>query len=95
MNTLRTIALEKINAKELGIPEGTGDVLLNNILNTAYFVAGTIAVIMIIVAGIMYVIASGDAGKITRAKNMLTYAIVGLIVVLCAFAITNFVIGRF
>ena len=43
----------------------------------------------------MYVTSTGDAGRVTKAKNLLTYAIVGLIIILSAFAITNFVIGRF
>lgn len=78
-----------------GIPTLTGEQLLRNGLNITYFAAGTVAVIVIIIAGINYVTSTGDAGKVTKAKNMLTYAVVGLIIVLVAFAITNFVIGRF
>lgn len=77
------------------IPTLSGEQLLQNGLNLAYFIAGTLAVIVIIIAGIFYVTSAGDAGKVTRAKNMLTYSIVGLIIILTAFAITNFVIGRF
>lgn len=83
------------NVNDMGIPMGTGEELLKNILNIVYFVAGTIAVIMIVVAGLMYTVSSGDAAKITNAKNMILYSIVGLVVILSAFAITNFVIGRF
>lgn len=84
-----------INAEENGIPKVDGDELLTNILNMSYFVAGTVAVIMIIISGIMYVTSTGDAPKVAKAKNLLTYAIVGLVIVLSAFAITNFVIGSF
>lgn len=78
-----------------GIPQLTGEQLLQNGLNIAYFMAGTLAVIVIIIAGLNYVTSGGDTGKVTKAKNMLTYAIVGLVIVLVAFSITNFVIGRF
>lgn len=84
---------QKIDAGTSGIPKNDGQNLLTNGLNLVYFLAGSIAVIMVIVAGIMYVTSSGDSGRVTKAKNMLTYAIVGLVVVIIAFAITNWVIG--
>lgn len=83
---------QKIDAGDVGIPKTSGENILHNGLNMVYFLAGAIAVIMIIVAGIMYVTSSGDSGRVTKAKNMLTYAIVGLIVVIIAFAITYWVI---
>lgn len=73
----------------------TGDQLLKNGLNMVYFIAGLVAVVMIIFAGIRYTTSSGDPGAVTKAKNMLTYSIVGLIIILVAFIITSFVIGRF
>lgn len=80
---------------DVDIPTLTGDQILQNGLNLAYFAAGIIAVIVIIVAGIMYASSGGDAGAITKAKNLIVYSIVGIVVILAAFAITNFVIGRF
>lgn len=94
MNFLLHLA-QKINAGDLGIPDANADTLLSNGFNTVYFIAGALAVIVIIVSGIFYVISNGDAGRVAKAKNYLTYAIVGLIVVMLAWAITNFVIGRF
>ncbi len=73
----------------------TGEQILGNALNLVYFLAGTIAVVMIIFSGLSYITSSGDSGKLTKAKGTLTYAVVGLIIVLVAFAITSFVIGRF
>lgn len=78
-----------------GIVQLSSQQLLANALNIVYFIAGTVAVIVIIISGINYTTSAGDSGKITKAKNMLTYSIVGLIVVLVAFVITSFVIGRF
>lgn len=93
-NTLIQFA-QKINAGDVGVPTTGGDDLLKNALNLAYFLAGSIAVIVIVIAGIWYVASSGDAGRVAKAKNLLTYAVVGLIIIISAFAITNFVIGRF
>jgi hypothetical protein len=79
----------------VNIPTASGDDLLANGLNLMYFLAGTVSVIVIIIAGIMYVSSSGDAGRVTKAKNLLMYAVVGLVVVLVAFIVTNFIIARF
>jgi hypothetical protein len=69
--------------------------LIATIVNTLLFVVGALAVVMIIVAGIMYTTASGDASRITKAKNTLTYSIVGLLVSFLAFAIVNWVLQLF
>jgi glucose uptake protein GlcU len=79
----------------INIPSLTGAQVLQNGLNIAYFLAGTIAVIVIIVGGITYVTAAGNSSNITKAKNMLLYSVVGLVIVIAAYAITNFVILRF
>lgn len=86
---------QKIDANTSGIPTMSGDELLKNALNLTYFLAGVIAVITIVIAGIMYTSSSGDAGRVAKAKNLLLYSIVGLVLVLVAFTITNFVMGSF
>lgn len=93
-DTLITFA-QKIDASNAGIPTMGENTLLREVLNLTYFAAGAIAVIVIIASGIFYVISSGDPGRVTKAKNLLLYSVVGLILVMSAFAITNFVIGRF
>jgi hypothetical protein len=77
------------------VPALTGDQVVHNTLNIAYSLGGTIAVIVIIVGGVMYATSGGESAGITKAKNMITYAVVGLAVIIAAFAITNFVISRF
>ena len=69
--------------------------LIGIIVNVMLFIVGTLAVIMIIFAGIQYTISSGDAGKVAKAKNTLTYSIVGLIVAFIAFALVNWVFRLF
>lgn len=64
-------------------------------LNIAYFAAGAVAVIVIVLAGYTFSTAVYDPAKITQAKNALLYAVVGLIVVIFAFVFTQFILGRF
>jgi len=73
----------------------SGQDVLHNGLNIVYFLAGTIAIIVIIVGGITYATAAGNSSSITKAKNMILYSVVGLVVIIAAFAITNFVLGNF
>lgn len=65
--------------------------LVTNIINTLLFVVGLIAVIMLIIGGIMYTTSAGDSGRVTTAKNTITFAIVGLVAAFLAFAIVQFV----
>lgn len=70
------------------------DSLIKDLVNVLLFIVGTLAVIMIIVSGIFYVISSGDAGRVAKAKNTLMYSIVGLVVAFVAYAIVNWVLGK-
>ncbi|HEY8886515.1 MAG TPA: hypothetical protein VIM31_03410 [Candidatus Microsaccharimonas sp.] len=69
--------------------------LISTIVNTLLFIIGALSVVMIIVGGIFYVTSNGDSGRVTLAKNTITYAIVGLVVAFLAFAIVQFVITKF
>lgn len=84
------------NDGEIDIPSGTtGDVLFGGILNIIYFVVGATAVIMLIVGGLMYVVSAGNQETAKKAKGIITSSVIGLIIVLLAFTITQFIIGRF
>ncbi len=80
------------------ICKGQGDSInsyLKTGVNVMLFLVGALAVIMIIYSGIQYVISAGDSGKVAKAKNTLTYSIVGLVIAFLAYAIVNWVIGQF
>ena len=68
--------------------------ILKNVINVMLYLAGTIAVIMVVIGGIRYITSDGDSSKANQAKNTIIYAVVGIVVSLMSFAIVNFVIGR-
>jgi hypothetical protein len=80
---------------DYGVPQINADDLLRNSINLVYYIAGIVAVIVIIIAGIMYSTSAGDSGRITRAKGMILYSVIGLVVLIAAFAITQFVMDSF
>ena len=52
---------------------------------------GIIAVILIIYAGFQWMTAAGDANKVGSAKSLLINAAIGLVIILSAYAIAEFV----
>lgn len=65
--------------------------IIHTVINTMLFIVGILAVVMIIFAGIRYVTAAGDKGKVDTAKNTIIYSIVGLVVSIVAFALVQWV----
>lgn len=60
-----------------------------------YFLAflGLLAVAFIIYAGVLMVTAAGNEEQIGKGKNIIMYAAIGIIIILLAWTIVNFVIG--
>lgn len=83
-----------VSAVEIANPLGTEDVqtVLKNILNALFEIIGVVAVAMIVYGGFQYMISGGDEKKVENAKKTITYAVIGLIVVILAGAIVNFII---
>lgn len=63
-----------------------------NVTNFALGFLGLIAVVVIIYGGFMYVTAAGVQEKAEKGKKSLTYAIIGIIMILGSFAIVNTVL---
>lgn len=82
-------------AQGTGVPTNLfGDTgIITTITNTLLFIAGALAVIMIIFGGLRYATSAGNAASVTAAKNTILYAIVGLIIAFLAFAAVNWVLG--
>lgn len=65
--------------------------LVKNIVDVAIALAGTVAVFLIVWGGIQYIRSGGDPKQAEGAKHTITYAIIGLIVVLMAYFIISVV----
>lgn len=72
---------------------GVGAANLATVLNWVYVAGGIIAVGVIVYAGIKYILSQGQPDKMKQASQIIAYAVVGLIVVVLAAAITAFVSG--
>jgi len=62
-----------------------------SIVNWIMLVAGLIAVIYLIYGGILYITAGGDAEKATKGRTAVINAVIGIIIILLALVIVNWV----
>lgn len=76
-----------------GLP--CGDVspalVIATIINVVVSVIGVVAVVMIVYGGALWMTAAGNEEKITQAKRLLVNAVIGLAIIMMAFAISSFV----
>ena len=96
-------AQSNLNANDLGVGAiqseiklGSGDVRQTaaRIINVALGFLGIIAVVIVLLGGFKYMISGGNEEKTSEAKNLIVSGIIGLAIILSAWAITGFVIGK-
>lgn len=88
-------------AQDLGLEYGAESGLQNrdvrttavDIINVALSFLGIIFLGLTIYAGFRWMTAGGNEDAISTAKKTLTAAVIGLVIILLAYSITNFVIG--
>lgn len=77
-----------------GIPTGgifETQVILRSVV-TYFVIAGIIlALVYLVLGGISWITSGGDKQKLAQAKNRITFAIIGLLVVFLSFFILSFV----
>jgi hypothetical protein len=67
-------------------------VLIGNVINAVLGVVGSLALLMFIYGGFTWMTASGNSEKVQQGKNILLWAIIGLVVIFTSYALVNFVI---
>ncbi|MBN2087884.1 PKD domain-containing protein [Candidatus Peregrinibacteria bacterium] len=73
------------------VQDRTLGALITDIVN--YFIGflGTIAVVAFVYAGVLWVVSGGSEEQITKAKKIMTYAALGLIVVIVSYSVVTFI----
>ncbi len=64
---------------------------MKNIINVMAGFGGTLATGFLVWSGIMYITSSGNPDKMDKSKRIMQYAAIGLVIVIAAAAIANFV----
>lgn len=68
--------------------------LIASLINIFLSVLGIIFVVIIVYAGYLWMTDGGEGKKVTKAKALIGQAIVGLVIIVAAYAITAFVIDK-
>ena len=69
--------------------------ILKNATNIVLFIAGALAVIMIIYGSIRFMTAHGNEKQVESARLIVTYSVIGLIIAILAYALVTFIFDRF
>ena len=67
--------------------------MIGRLVNIALGFVGIILLGYIIFAGFLWMTAGGDTKKVDTAQAMIKNAVIGLLIVVAAFAISNFVLN--
>lgn len=78
----------------LGGPTSVGQ-LIQIVTNLLLFIAGSVAVIFIVVGAIQYSTSAGNEQSVQKAKSTITNAVIGLVIAILALGIVNFIIATF
>src|SRR3989339_517018 len=75
---------------------GTTDprIIISQIINIILGFLGIVAVVIILYGGWLWMTSQGDANQIEKAKKILISAIIGLVIIMSAFGIAQFVLNR-
>lgn len=79
----------KPSTGETKLSDTSISVLAKTIMQWILSLVGILGVIGFAIAGILYLIAAGDEGKVENAKNAMIYSIIGIIVALVGLIVVN------
>jgi hypothetical protein len=66
------------------------NVLIGQIINGALGLVGSLALLMFIYGGFTWMLAAGNAQNVQKGKDILLWAVIGLIVIFSAYALVHF-----
>jgi hypothetical protein len=67
---------------------------VGSIINAGLGFLGVVAVVIILMGGFKYMTSGGDEGKTKKARDYIIAGIIGLAIILSAYAVTSFVMSR-
>lgn len=65
--------------------------IVANIINAVLGLTGIVFVILVVYAGFLYLTAAGSEENVKKAKKLLTNSVIGIILIVAAYAIAKYV----
>jgi len=70
------------------------EVIIGKIIEIILSIMGIVLVVLMIAGGFMWMASAGNPEQVTKAKELMTSAFIGLIIVILSYSISHFVINR-
>jgi hypothetical protein len=86
---LNELAVGLINNSGLPHTQATSSTI-TTVFNLLLSIMGAITFLILVIAGLRYVVSEGDPTKVAESRRMIIYSLVGLVVIASATAIVNF-----
>ena len=68
--------------------------LIGGIIKTVLGILGIVFVVYVVYAGYLWMTASGEKDKVEKSKKLLGQAVIGIVIIVAAYAISAFVIDQ-
>jgi hypothetical protein len=87
--------VEAVNSGLAGsLSDADPRIIVGRIIQIILSFLGVIAVVIIMYAGFLWMTSNGEEEKVSRAKNILKNAVIGLIIILSSWGIATFILSR-
>jgi hypothetical protein len=73
---------------------GAGTAQIRTVINVLLSVAGAVALLVMTMAGFRFVTSRGNPQQVSQARDAILYSLIGLVTMISAFVIVNFVIFK-
>jgi len=77
----------------LNLGAGGVPILIGRIIKAILGVVGSLALVMFIYGGFLWMTSSGNRDKVEKGKNTLVWATIGMVVIFASYALVKFVLG--
>jgi len=88
------VGLDKLSSTGLGGQDADLREVVGSIIKVALSFLGVVAIIIVLIGGFKYMTAGGSDDKVAEARKWIISGIIGVAIILAAYAITTFVIDR-
>ncbi len=82
--------LERLSSTDL--PKGTPAEVMSRVINYLLGFVGVVLIAILVYGGFTYMTSAGNEKKIESAKKILTYAIIGVVIIFASYIIANYTI---
>lgn len=92
MSGLLLLVAQNLSVPLPGIGAGTNQIRI--VINLVLSISGAVALLIITMAGFRFVTSRGNPQQVAQARDAIIYSLIGLVVLMSAFLIVNFVLFK-